>query len=107
MGATLVTHVVPLVFLQAAEERLDGAHVLPVAVKAVADDPGPALQHGGADVGAEVPAVLRQPAQETINIAAVEDVRSIQATVDYFRKKREIKRLQDRFHDVLSQFINR
>ena len=50
---------------------------------------------------------LRQPAQETINIAAVEDVRSIQATVDYFRKKREIKRLQDRFHDVLSQFINR
>jgi hypothetical protein len=50
---------------------------------------------------------LRQPAQESINIAAVEDVRSIQAAADHYRKKKEIKRLENRFHDVLNQLINR
>ena len=47
---------------------------------------------------------LRQPAQESLNIAAVEDVRTIQGVADYYRKKREIKRLNSRFNDVLRQF---
>lgn len=47
---------------------------------------------------------LRQPAQESLNIAAVEDVRTIQGVADYYRKKREIKHLNSRFNDVLRQF---
>lgn len=46
---------------------------------------------------------LRQPAQEYINVATVEDVRSIQGLADYMRKKREIKRLEKRFNSLITQ----
>ncbi len=48
---------------------------------------------------------LRQPAQEYINVATVEDVRSIQGLADYMRKKREIKRLEKRFNSLIRQLI--
>ena len=48
---------------------------------------------------------LRQPAQEYINVAAVEDVRTIQGVADYMRKKREIKRLNKKFNRVMRQLI--
>jgi hypothetical protein len=50
---------------------------------------------------------LRQPAQESINIAVAEDTRTIQAEADYRRKDREVKRLNNRFNDVLRQFTRR
>ncbi len=50
---------------------------------------------------------LRQPAQESINIAAVEDVRTIQGVADYYRKKKEIKRLDSRFNEMLRKFTQR
>jgi hypothetical protein len=48
---------------------------------------------------------LRQPAQESINIATTEDVRTIQGIADHFRKKREIKRLKKRFNDAIQNLI--
>ena len=47
---------------------------------------------------------LRQPPQETMNIAAVEDTRTIQGVADYRRKKREIERLKKGFTDILRKF---
>lgn len=48
---------------------------------------------------------LRSPAQETMNIAAVEDTRGIQGVADFLRKKREIKRLNNRFTQTLQQLV--
>ncbi len=47
---------------------------------------------------------LRQPPQETFNIAAVENTRTVQGVADYRRKKRETRALIDRFNSVLKQF---
>lgn len=47
---------------------------------------------------------LRQPPQETFNIAAAENTRTVQGVADYRRKKRETRALIDRFNTVLKQF---
>ena len=46
---------------------------------------------------------LRQPPQETINVASVEDTKTIQGFADYMRKKREIKRLNTAFRNLLRE----
>jgi hypothetical protein len=44
---------------------------------------------------------LRQPPQETINVATVEDTKTIQAFADYMRKKHEIQRLDKAFRNLI------
>jgi len=46
---------------------------------------------------------LRQPPQETINVAAVEDTKTIQGFADYMRKKREIRKLDQAFHKLIRE----
>ena len=48
---------------------------------------------------------LRQPPQETMNVAGVEDGRRIQGVADYLRKKREIARLEAGFSDVIRGLV--
>lgn len=48
---------------------------------------------------------LRQPPQETMNIAAVEDTRTIQGEADYLRKKREARRLEHGVTEIIKQFV--
>ena len=48
---------------------------------------------------------LRQPPQETVNVAAVEDTRTIQAVADYVRKKREIARLEKSVTDFIKSLV--
>jgi hypothetical protein len=48
---------------------------------------------------------LRTPAQETMNIAAVEDTRGIQGAADFLRKKREVTRLNNRFKQTIQQLL--
>jgi hypothetical protein len=47
---------------------------------------------------------LRQPPQETFNIAAVENTHTLQGVADYRRKTRETRALLDRFNQVLTEF---
>ena len=49
---------------------------------------------------------LRQPPQETVNVAAVEDTRTIQGVADYERKKREISRLQRGVTDWIKTLVS-
>ena len=48
---------------------------------------------------------LRQPAQETINVAAPEDTKTIQGFADMMRKKRETKRLNDAFTGIIKRLV--
>ena len=72
-------------------------------------DPGPAssfMQHKGVDPimienGLFLTMPLRTPAQETVNVAAVEDTKSIQAFSDFMRKKKEIRKLNKSFTNLL------
>ena len=49
---------------------------------------------------------LRQPPQETVNVAAVEDMRTIQGVADYERKKREISRLERGVTDWIKTLVS-
>ena len=74
-------------------------------------DPGPSssfLEHKGVDPimienGLFLTMPLRTPAQETVNVAAVEDTNSIQAFSDFMRKKKEIRKLNKSFRNLLQQ----
>jgi hypothetical protein len=44
---------------------------------------------------------LRKPVQETVNVAAAEDTQTIQGFADYMRKKREIRKLNKSFRNLL------
>jgi hypothetical protein len=49
---------------------------------------------------------LRQPPQETVNVAAVEDTRTIQEVADYVRKKRETQRLEKSVTDFIKSLVS-
>lgn len=74
-------------------------------------DPGPAasfVEQKGVDPlmiqnGLYLTMPLRKPVQETVNVAAVEDTNSIQAFSDYMRKKKEIRKLNKGFRNLLRQ----
>ena len=74
-------------------------------------DPGPSssfLEHKGVDPimlenGLFLTMPLRTPAQETVNVAAVEDTQGIQAFSDFMRKKKEIRKLNKSFRNLLKQ----
>jgi hypothetical protein len=70
--------------------------------------PSSFIEHKGVDPimiqnGLYLTMPLRKPAQETVNVAAVEDTRTIQAFSDYMRKKREIRKLNKNFRNLLKQ----